>query len=376
VKFTARDDIEALTERVEVSHARLCTASAELLEAISELDRADTWSEDDETSLSCFLAARLGLRAATAIELVRVARKLRSLPAIRCAHAAGVLSWDQLRPLTRYATEETDRQLATDAPWMSVAQLYREAARHEKDRRKRAESDHQARSFRMHWDDEGRNLDVEGTLPGEQGAAFEKAVRQRAEQIEADVEAIDPHGARLADALTELVSSSGDEAAPTTLVVHSDAEVLTAQAEPGPDRLAETESSVQLSGDTVRRLACDARVEWVLERDGRPVGLGRRGRVVRGALRRAVLHRDGGMCSVPGCERKGWLDAHHIEHWADGGPTNLDNLLTLCSTHHRRLHEGGWRTSGVPGRDLRFHDPGGRFLGPARHAYPGRSAAA
>jgi hypothetical protein len=361
VNSSARN-VDALLGDLDRRHARLCAASAGLLEAIAALEEADTWSEDDETSLSCFLAARLGERAATAREWVRVARRLRDLPKIREAHVSGVLSWDQLRPLTRFATPEKDEQLSIEAPDMTVPQLYREARRHEKERRKRAESDHQIRSADMRWDEDGRGLQVEAWLPGEQGARFEQAVRQRAQEIETDNAALDPHGARLADALEELVTSSGAGESAATLVVHADAKVLTGQTEPDAHHMAETESGVQLPQDAIRRLACDAKVEWVLEADGRPLGIGRRGRMVRGALRRAVLHRDGAMCAVPGCERKSWLHAHHIDHWADGGPTNLDNVVTLCSAHHRRVHEGGWTIRGKPGRDLRFHDPGGRVL--------------
>lgn len=96
---TARD-FELVLNELDRRHARLTTASAELLETIAELDETENWSEDDETSLSYFLAARYGVRSATATEWVRVARKLLALPHIRAAHAAGILSWDQLRPLT------------------------------------------------------------------------------------------------------------------------------------------------------------------------------------------------------------------------------------------------------------------------------------
>jgi hypothetical protein len=200
-------------------------------------------------------------------------------------------------------------------------------------------------------------------------------VRRRAQEIEADDQALDSEGARLADALVDVATSSGTETSPTALVVHADARVVSGEAQPGGGYLAETETGVQLSGEAVRRLACDSKIEWVLESYGRPVGIGRRGRMVRGVLARAVRHRDAGMCAVPGCERKSWLHAHHLTHWADGGPTNLDNLVMLCSAHHRRLHEGGWKASGVPGRDLRFHDPGGRVLGPAGRRAPPRAAA-
>ena len=47
-------------------------------------------------------------------------------------------------------------------------------------------------------------------------------------------------------------------------------------------------------------------------------------------------------------------------HWANGGPTDLDNLVLLCSAHHRAIHEDGWRMRGHPDRELRFFDPTGR----------------
>src|SRR5690606_22892930 len=44
----------------------------------------------------------------------------------------------------------------------------------------------------------------------------------------------------------------------------------------------------------------------------------------------------------PGCEHRRWLDAHHVHHWLHGGETSADNLILLCPTHHRLLHEGGY----------------------------------
>src|ERR687892_237710 len=174
-----------------------------------------------------------------------------------------------------------------------------------------------------------------------------------AESIPPDPGAADPPGARLADALVD-VATGGPE--PATVVVHAEAGVLTRQEpETGP-WLAETDGGRRLPSEAVRRLACDGRIEWVLER------VGRRGRTVSGSLLRVLRYRDGGACRFPGCERKRWLHAHHLVHWAEGGATNLDNLVLLCHAHHRLIHEGGWRTSGHPARELRFHDPGGRPL--------------
>jgi hypothetical protein len=58
-------------------------------------------------------------------------------------------------------------------------------------------------------------------------------------------------------------------------------------------------------------------------------------------MHRALKRRDRG-CRFPGCVNTRFVDGHHIRHWADGGPTRLDNLVLLCRHHHRLLHEGGY----------------------------------
>ena len=76
---------------------------------------------------------------------------------------------------------------------------------------------------------------------------------------------------------------------------------------------------------------------------GRILDVGRKTGTISAALRRALDHRDGG-CRFPGCGIT-FCDAHHVEHWADGGETKLDNLVLLCRRHHRWLHEGGYSIS-------------------------------
>jgi hypothetical protein len=89
-----------------------------------------------------------------------------------------------------------------------------------------------------------------------------------------------------------------------------------------------------------RRLACDASVmRVVMAGPSQPVDVGRRTPVVPPAIRRAVIARDR-RCRFPGCDRPHtWCDAHHVQHWADGGATALGNLLLLCRRHHRLVHE-------------------------------------
>ena len=93
---------------------------------------------------------------------------------------------------------------------------------------------------------------------------------------------------------------------------------------------------------------------------GEPLAVGRRTRAVPPAIRRALRVRDGG-CRFPGCDRSRFVHAHHVQHWADGGETKLDNLVTLCSQHHRLVHEGGYGVRMNNG-EIEFTRPNGRAM--------------
>ena len=94
--------------------------------------------------------------------------------------------------------------------------------------------------------------------------------------------------------------------------------------------------------ETVKRLACDASLVVVTEDErGTPLNVGRKQRTISTSIRRALWARDR-HCTFPGCHRTRFVDAHHVHHWVDGGQTSVDNLVLLCSYHHRLLHEGGY----------------------------------
>jgi hypothetical protein len=112
--------------------------------------------------------------------------------------------------------------------------------------------------------------------------------------------------------------------------------------------------------ETVRRLCCDGAIVPLVENEaGKPMGLGRKHRVVNPSLKRALMARDRG-CRFPGCTHGKWLDAHHVVHWADGGTTTPDNLVILCSSHHRLLHEGGFEIRPGPDGEWQFRRPDAR----------------
>src|SRR5205807_7352824 len=90
------------------------------------------------------------------------------------------------------------------------------------------------------------------------------------------------------------------------------------------------------------RLSTDAPVRLLLGKGCEVLDLGRTQRLPNRAQRRALMARDGG-CRIPGCPERRYVEAHHVVHWIDGGPTDLDNLVLLCWRHHRMVHEGGWQ---------------------------------
>jgi hypothetical protein len=144
----------------------------------------------------------------------------------------------------------------------------------------------------------------------------------------------------------------------------------------------ELEEGAPLSGETVRRLACDAAIVSLVERGSRPVSVGRKTRSIPPSLDRALRSRDR-CCRFPGCERTRYVDAHHIEHWARGGKTSLSNLVRLCRHHHRLVHEGGFSVESR-GERVAFLRPDGKVIpeapepptGSARSCLPAADAVA
>jgi hypothetical protein len=152
-----------------------------------------------------------------------------------------------------------------------------------------------------------------------------------------------------------VAQSGGDR---QQIVVHVDAETLR-NSEPGR---CEIEHGPSVAAETARRLACESSVVTLLEdAAGEPLNVGRRTRSIPPAMRRALQARDRG-CRFPGCTHQRYVDGHHVRHWAAGGETKLSNLVLLCRTHHRAVHEGGVRIEARDDGALGFIVPGGRTV--------------
>ncbi len=101
-----------------------------------------------------------------------------------------------------------------------------------------------------------------------------------------------------------------------------------------------TDTGETLCPETVRRMACDADIiPMILGTQNEILNQGRAKRLITPGQRRALHHRDQ-HCTFHGCTTPApWCDAHHVQHWSRGGPSDLSNYALLCGRHHTIVHE-------------------------------------
>ena len=347
--------------------AHIDAAKHEQLSLIAEFDRREGWALGGFRSCAHWLGVRIGLGHVAAREHVRVARALEHLPLTSQALARGQVSFSKVRAITRIATPETEEDLLTlarSAPASYVEKVVRGYRRMERAQLDLAQRQHEGRYLRTMTDEDGM-LVIQGRLPPEVGAVLFQALERAEAVVSAEAGPEHRGGAqRKADALglvaEQALSAPGPSrrGEPFQVVVHVDAEVLADPVGPGQCGI---EDGPALSGETARRLCCDAPIVAMVENTrGEPLSVGRKSRRVSTPLWRALRSRDR-QCCFPGCDRPG-RQVHHVKHWADGGETSMRNAAVVCNRCHYLLHEGGFTVQGTAPDGLTFRDPQGREL--------------
>ncbi|HEX4777374.1 MAG TPA: DUF222 domain-containing protein [Acidimicrobiia bacterium] len=329
---------------------------AELLGAVGDLDASREWSADGTASTHAWLVHHGRVTRPEASRLLRggrlVHRHERSAKrlhegAIRCAQldalARAVRGHEEL-----FADQEEG---LLDVAAMLSPEQFRIVMRRWRAIADDVESgDEPNRSWdlrRLHVStlDDG-SVHLDGRLDPVAGEAFLAALDKFMDPT------VDPSrtaAQRRADALHEMARRALGSAAPVELGVIIDAETFAGNM-PADPRAARCDLAHvgPVAPSSIRRLACDAIMRRIVcDDDGEILDLGRRTRIVSAAQRKAVMVRDGG-CTWPGCDRPPeWCDVHHDEHWANGGPTDLENLRAYCRYHHTRVHGERRRRGGA-----------------------------
>jgi hypothetical protein len=404
---------DAELERRFVSHTvALNAATAQWFVLLAEVVVRGLWADQGARTPAQWLSWRIGLAPSTAREQLRVAIRLRELPEVMERFATGRLSYSKVRAITRIAVPELQQLLLAWAEHATGADLER-IARGVSRARRSASTDPDLRpplGVDLRYEDDAAVIALR--LPLEDGLEVYQALERLTDAEEALLAAeTDPSGGEAPgsgypmDGLSDEVHPAGDpelraEPAPGAAVPRAGRSQLMAEVaaavilgakdrtppdtsgldrhtlvvEVAGDDLAREDGQVPvrvpgervpaMSARVLRRLACGAGIVPVTMRDGRPLDVGRRQREPNAQQRRALRARDRS-CRFPGCGAIRHLHAHHVVHWSDGGPTDLDNLILLCSFHHRLVHQPGWRLEHIGDGRYRFHGPGDRPLAPA-----------
>lgn len=336
----------------------MAAAHAELLDAVVAAEARGDFADDGATDMESWLVAMCDVARPTAREWVRVARALQTLPKLRDQYASGRLSWDQVRSASWFVTTDNDEVAAGELAGLSAAQLARLARRHRPSPDDEARAAQQMRRLQISHDRRRGGFRYSGFLPTREGASVNAPLLAAAETAGPNPETgrWDPLHVRLADAFVDLLTGATAPGATDAgvVVIHADAAEID-----GETTGTATVGEMALHTSGVLASLCDAQCEIELHAaDGRTVGIGTAARRPPPWLRRHIHHRDRS-CRFRGCERP-IRQIHHIRHWTADGPTDADNLVGLCWTHHGLVHEGGWRIEGDPEAELVFVSPGGR----------------
>jgi hypothetical protein len=298
-----------------------------------------------------------GISMSTAHEHVRVARAIENLPQVRSSFASGEISYSKVRALTRVATADTETDLVELARTLTASQLDRTVAGYAKAQRNAQPQPEIDRRFSWEWNDDG-SVTGRFQLGADEGqvliAAVQRALEAErlAQQEEARARGLPPGDDRSlpearADALLAVARAALAADANTADVIVLPELLVHVEADADGTVAAHIDDGPNLHPAAPARLACDAAIQTMIERDGDPLHVGHRTRKINRLLRRAVLHKTGGLCAFPGCASRA-RHIHHLVHWLHEGPTDIENLAPLCWRHHHAVHEGGWTLRDTP----------------------------
>ncbi|MBO1756178.1 HNH endonuclease signature motif containing protein [Allobranchiibius sp. CTAmp26] len=379
---------------------RLNAAHADLIDLVTRLVEHETWAISGIRSPEHWLTCFAGVSPATARDLVRIATRSTELPALQREVHTGRLSLGQAAVVAAHTPTGYDETVVQLAVHATVPQLRRALVKYDftqqPDTPDTPPQPPDALSIAAQpaelamWFDHDR-FHLTYTAPADIGALVQQALTEATDALflatatgASTPDEPSSRRVRMADAMEQLATRSlqigttdiAGRAEKFRIYLHLDTT--------GQGWLTKRGA---LPPHLLRKWTCDGMVQPVWEREGSPVNVGRAHRIVPRRTRRLVEDRDRG-CAYPGCHAIHHLECHHITHWADGGHTDMMNLISLCPHHHDRHHTGDYTIhpdAGAPGH-FRFttrhghpieplattppHDPGPDTAGPQRYTGP------
>src|SRR5229473_4434155 len=321
-------------------------------EGVRRFEKSGEYVADGALGIVAWVRSNCKLSGGAAAERVEIARQLEQLPKTEAAFARGELGYQHVAVLAHTAqhvgveaVQQAEASLLKAAEAMDPGQFTGVAKNFEHRVDAAAALTEANRAYERRYLHVSEPTDgmvrLDGLLDVEGGAILRTALN--AGMLPGKDDDRTP-GQRRADALVELcrrkTGGSATGAGPRPhLVIRASLDTLLGT--PGAPA-GELEAGGSVPAETVRRLACDAALTRITGRGELEAEISRASRSIPPSTRRAVEARDR-TCVAGRCDRPPqWTDCHHLQHWTQGGPTILPNLVLLCRRHHRMVHEGGW----------------------------------
>lgn len=369
--------VNTITSRAKLLTARLVAAEAE----------AGDWAAEGDRTLEAWLGRHTGSGYGPAKSDVDMAQTLEDLPALGQALESGKVTVEHVRAASAQYTHGSDAQRESLSSPAGQTELVDKAGREDAGQFGKHLKQHLARidaeklerdrdAVRAHryvkLSPRNGGVHVDGFLDPVAGEYLRTALDAAASRPAADDSRTGAQ--RRADALTAIAKQTlnsggykpGGQVRPHVMVTLGAAEWADWQRSghvPSHAPAATIGDGVPLAPSEIDTLLCDCTImRAVLDSDGLPVDLGRDKRTFKSHQRHALQLRDG-HCTWPGCRMPGeYTEGHHIDQWADGGSTSIENGLLLCSFHHHYAHAERIVISPIMGGH-RFTRPDGRIVG-------------
>jgi len=300
-------DWRAYHSRVQVLVRGRGAPDAEEARLLREGQRIEIWRKVGEPNMVAYVERYFGYGRRCAYDRLRVANALGELPLVEKAVASGELFYATVRELTRVAIWETEEAWLKKAMGKSVHEVQTMVSGRKKGDGPEAPP---------------KPENIRHVLTHEVSAEADALLREARKVLQ------DELGERLDDSaflsiLARSVLDGSEKGSKHRIAVTKCDECKRAWQDGGG-------AVMDLPKETLERIECDAE---------RMDAQGKVSRHIPEAMRRRVLARDHHRCRVPWCHSAHNLEPHHIEHFARGGKTEDDNLITLCWHHHTKIHE-------------------------------------
>jgi len=360
-----------LAEDIVSEYVSLMRSKARLLRMIGEFDRRNLAEECGASSTATWLMRRLGMSESTAHEHVHVARQLENFPYLAKMFEAGNLSYSALRLLLKYLTPENEIELVKMGMELGYAGLECALAGREKPGEEKETKDCYLRvkkdeegylkfwgrlnpvdgesfcaalkighlAFAATGDELAELVGEDGYVDAEELSALMRSKEEEEEKRQAkkDVSGFGlPTGRAMVHSLMGMVNMVRSKPKSTLRAPGAQVSVMMTV-----DGRAYLPNNAGASSKGLENLVANALVRLdTVDNRGMIINAGRSSRLATYGQIRSLLTMWGGQCAMPGCTHTRFMEFHHMEEWSNGGLTDMDNLIPLCSACHSLVTEG------------------------------------